>query len=154
MKVVPQYVDIEDKIVGPLTWKQLGWFALGGAILVILYKSLDQTAFYTSAVPIVLLVTALAFYRPYGVTLASFIGYFFIFVFRPRTYVWQRDLKKIEKEKKENYEERKVVHEKKPVTLDEISIIAKTLDTKGVERNEKLEKILRERTDYQNLTKK
>jgi len=33
---VPQFIDIEDKIVGPLTAKQLGWLALGSVIALLL----------------------------------------------------------------------------------------------------------------------
>jgi hypothetical protein len=87
---VPQFIDIEDKIVGPLTAKQLGWLALGGVILLILFNFLDTSAFAISCVIVGIIFGALAFYRPYNVSLISFIGSSISFVFRPKVYIWGR----------------------------------------------------------------
>lgn len=148
MKVVPQYVDIEDKIVGPLTWKQLGWFFAGGTILVILWKLLDESAFYTVAIPIIIIVVLFAFYKPQGLPLIQFAGFAILYIFKPRTYTWQRD-PEIKKQKKiEPIEMNQVVYNKKPLDTDDISILAHTLDTRGSNGNNKLEEILKKRTDY------
>jgi hypothetical protein len=87
---VPQFINIEDKIVGPLTAKQLGWIAMGGVILLVLFVFLDQSAFIIAAVIIAIIFGALAFYRPYNQPLINFIGSSISFVFRPRLYVWKR----------------------------------------------------------------
>lgn len=87
---VPQFIDIEDKIVGPLTAKQLGWLALGGVILLILYAVLDQSAFYIALFIIGPISAALAFYRPYGQPLSNFIGSSVLFFVKPKTYAWRR----------------------------------------------------------------
>jgi hypothetical protein len=150
MKVVPQYVDIEDKIVGPLTWKQLGWFFGGGTILVVLWQILDVTAFYTATIPIGIMTTLLAFYRPYGTSLVSFIGYFFLYLFKPRMYVWQREPENKKEIKKEPVEMSEIIYNKKDLNTDDISIIARTLDTKGAHRNEQLEEIIKKRTNLNN----
>lgn len=149
MKIVPQYVDIEDKIVGPLTWKQLGWYFGGGVILVILWRTLDVSAFYTAAVPIVIIVSLFAFYKPKGLTLIAFVGYAILYAFKPRKYIWQRD-PDIKKEKKiDSIDVNQVIYNKKPVDTDDISILAHTLDTRGSSGNGQLEEILKKRTDYQ-----
>lgn len=149
MKVVPQYVDIEDKIVGPLTWKQLGWYFGGGVLLVILWQLLDETAFYTAAFFIVVGTSLFAFYKPRGLTLIEFVGYAILYVFKPRKYIWQRD-PEIKKEKKiDPAEMKKVVYNRKSVDTDDISILAHTLDTGGASGNKRLEEILKKRTDYQ-----
>ena len=41
---VPQFIDTEDKIVGPLTAKQLGWMAVGGVLFLIVWTTLDRSA--------------------------------------------------------------------------------------------------------------
>ena len=87
---VPQFINIEDKIVGPLTAKQLGWLAVGGVILFVLFNLLDKSAFIIAAVIVGFLFGALAFYRPYNQPLINFIGSSISFIFRPRLYVWKR----------------------------------------------------------------
>jgi len=87
---VPQFIDIEDRIVGPFTAKQLGWLALGGVILLVLFNLLDTSAFAIACIIVGIIFGALAFYRPYNVSLISFIGSSISFIFRPRMYIWKR----------------------------------------------------------------
>jgi len=67
---VPQNVQREDKIIGPLTLKQMGILALGGGIAYATFVSLEKT--YTSVVwapPVAILVlttVTFAFIKPYG----------------------------------------------------------------------------------------
>jgi len=63
---VPQYIDIEDKIVGPLTAKQLGWLVAMGIILLIMWKTLSGPMFFILGIPVSLLIISLAFFKPYG----------------------------------------------------------------------------------------
>ena len=87
---VPQFIDIEDKIVGPLTAKQLGWLALGGVVLLVFYNFLDTQAFFLAAVICAGIFGALAFYKPYNQPLISFLMSSVYFTVRPRMYVWKR----------------------------------------------------------------
>lgn len=87
---VPQFIDIEDKIVGPLTAKQLGWLVLGGIVLLVLYNFLDNQAFIISIFIVGGIFGALAFYKPYGQPLITFIINSISFGFRPRVYIWRR----------------------------------------------------------------
>jgi hypothetical protein len=149
MKIVPQYVDIEDHIVGPLTWKQLGWFGGGGFLLVILWQFLDESAFYTAAVPVIVLTAAFAFYKPQGIPLIKFVGFAILFAFKPRLYLWQREANVQAPVQAKPVEKQKIVYNKKPLDTDDISILAHTLDMRGSNHNDRLEEILRKRTDYQ-----
>ena len=87
----PQYIEIEDKIVGPLTAKQLMWMFGMGAVLLILWGFLDKTTFFITAIPVGLIFCALAFYRPHGQPLIKFIMWGISFMFQPKTYVWRRE---------------------------------------------------------------
>lgn len=113
---VPQFIDIEDKIVGPLTAKQLGWLAIGGVIMLVLFNYLDNQALIPAAIIISVVFGALAFYRPYNQPLVTFIFSSISFLFRPKIYIWRRfsdNIKKVAKtsqnkgsaptEKKKNY---------------------------------------------------
>lgn len=87
---VPQFIDVEDKIAGPLTWRQLGWMlSMGGAVFIV-KSSLPGTWGYVASVPVVLLFMALAFYRPNGQPFVYFLFHGLTFLFRPKVSVWER----------------------------------------------------------------
>jgi hypothetical protein len=88
---VPQFIDTEDKIVGPLTAKQLGWLFCAGAVLLVLWNVLDFAAFIITAILVVALFSAFAFYRPNGQTFLKFLISVVFFGTRPKIYVWKRD---------------------------------------------------------------
>ncbi|MCX6763637.1 MAG: PrgI family protein [Candidatus Moranbacteria bacterium] len=96
---VPQFIDKEDKIVGPLTAKQLGWMFGMGAVLLVTWNLLDVSAFFISCVPIAAIFGAFAFYRPYNQPLISFITSSVVFVFKPKLYFWKRIPEKAQKAK-------------------------------------------------------
>lgn len=87
---VPQFIDVEDKIAGPLTVKQLLWMIGMGAVLLAIFFALDGAVMIIAAVPVVLLFVALAFYRPNGQPLIVYFGSAFLFLFRPKVMMWDR----------------------------------------------------------------
>lgn len=87
---VPQFIDIEDKVAGPLTWRQLLWMIGMGVLLLVMYNMIGGAIFVVLAIPTVLLFVALAFYRPQGQPLISYLGHGFFFLFRPKVAVWER----------------------------------------------------------------
>lgn len=87
---VPQFIDMEDKIVGPLTAKQLGWLAIAGVIALVLYATLDMTAFIIACIPDFLFAAALAFYKPFGQSLPDLISNMFSFILKPKVYIWNK----------------------------------------------------------------
>ena len=87
---VPQNVDIEDKIIGPLTGKQFLWLIGGSVIIFIAYKLCDFSLFIATTVVVGGISCAFAFLRPYGQSLIVFLSYFFIYNIKGKQYVWQR----------------------------------------------------------------
>lgn len=87
---VPQFIDVEDKIAGPLTWRQLLWMIGMGITLLVTYNTIGSVGFFIIAVPIVLLFSALAFYRPQGQPLIVFLYHGITYFFRPKVAVWER----------------------------------------------------------------
>ena len=143
---VPQYIDVEDKIAGPLTGKQLLWLFGLGAVLLVLWNMLDQVTFFIVAFPVAALFAALAFYRPYNQSLIGFIFSAVGFVFHPKLYVWQRTIPKIQK--KQAPPKEKIVEKtaaKKMFSPDELTGLARTLDSQGAERSERIMEIIRSR---------
>lgn len=128
---VPQFTDIEDKVVGPFTAKQMGWLALGAIIIFISWSVLDTQAFFVAAVIIGLLFGALAFYRPYNQPFIQFIFSGVSFMFRPKMYVWRRVYDTMASAKKTNIPKiEKKKSAKKKLDYRKIEDLTKILDTK------------------------
>lgn len=126
---VPQFIDVEDKIAGPLTGKQLLWMIGMGGVLLVIFFALDGAAMIVAAVPVVLLFVALAFYRPNGQPLIVYFANAFIFLFRPKVMMWDRPvggiLRKPTAKKSEAVE---AEPRSKSVSADEIRRLAEMID--------------------------
>lgn len=125
---VPQYLDIEDKIVGPLTAKQLGWLAMGGVIMLVFWNFLDTSAFIIAAIIIAAICGAFAFYRPYNLPLIKFLTNSVYFVMRPKIYIWKRlpdDTHPLAKSKAKKAGE---IYKRKKVNVQKIGEIGRMLD--------------------------
>ena len=97
---VPQFIEIEDKIFGPLTFKQFLYVGGGVGMLVTFYILLPFVIFLIFGIPIAVFSSALAFYRindkPFIYTLEAAIKYFK----NAKLYIWKKSKKEI-KQKKE-----------------------------------------------------
>jgi hypothetical protein len=130
MTSVPQFIDVEDKVAGPFSWRQLGWMVGMGAVLFLLYTVLSSGMFYIAAVPIVILFFALAFYRPNGMALPQFVFYSVSFLFRPKVIVWERPVLTQRQKTTAGPAPAPVeVAPAKRVSLEEIAALARQVDT-------------------------
>ncbi len=88
---VPQFIEVEDKIIGPLTWKQFIYLAGGAGILIVLYLSLPFIFFAMIGLPFGALAASLAFHRinnrPFSIFLESMITYFT----KSKLYLWRKE---------------------------------------------------------------
>ena len=125
---VPQFIDTEDKIVGPLTAKQFGWLVLGGVLLLVAWNMFDNSAFIFAAIIIGGIFGAFAFYRPYNQTLLKFLVSSFMFIFNPKAYVWRRNYVNIETMKAPRARKEEIVVHKKTLDNKKIADISKMLD--------------------------
>ena len=88
---VPQFIEIEDKVIGPLTLKQFAYIAAGGFILFLLYYLLQFWLWMMVSGIIGLFIVGLAFFkyngRPFLVLIFAVFNYFW----QPRLYIWKAD---------------------------------------------------------------
>ncbi len=87
---VPQFIDVEDKIAGPLTWRQLGWIIGAFMVSFIIWSSVGGALAFVLIVPVILLAVALAFYQPNGQPMIGFLVNGFFFLIHPKVVVWDR----------------------------------------------------------------
>jgi hypothetical protein len=92
---VPQFIEIEDKIFGPLTFKQFVYLAGGGGLCLLFFTLLPLYIAALCMLPVIALSLALAFYkvndRPFIVVMEHAFGYFF----GNKLYLWKQRDKKV-----------------------------------------------------------
>ncbi|MBI2451098.1 MAG: PrgI family protein [Parcubacteria group bacterium] len=86
---VPQFIEVEDKIIGPLTLKQFLYIAAPVGFTFLLKFFLSLPFMILLGGPTVLFGFALAFYKPGGRPFIVMIKSFFNFLSKPRLYMWQ-----------------------------------------------------------------
>lgn len=101
---VPQFIEIEDKIFGPFTWKQFVYLAGGVGLAVVLLFTMPFIIFVLIGVPIGGLAVLLAFYpvnnRPFSTFLESILSFYNnnrVYHWRKKSNIVYRD-KTLEKE--------------------------------------------------------
>ncbi len=127
---VPQFIDVEDKIAGPLTWKQLLWMIGLLVLLIILYNIFTAGAFIMIAIPVSLIFVAFAFIKPYGQPMTTFVYYGVMHLFGPKIYVWKREVRTIAKPVQKPTNTTKKGNAVSALTLEDIESLAQRLDRK------------------------
>ena len=111
---VPQFIEYEVKIVGPLTFRQFIFVGIGGAFCFFLYFTISKTNFFLFIVACLIIgaiAISLAFLQIGGRSLPTIIGNFLRFNLTPKIYIWRKKelpvtiLKKEEFKKEEKVEE-------------------------------------------------
>ena len=86
---VPQFIEHEPKIVGPLTFKQLIFVGIAGAICFILYFTVPFFVFILLSIVIIPGGFALAFLKSGGRSLPVVLKNLFSFSLAPKMYLWK-----------------------------------------------------------------
>jgi len=95
---VPQFIDVEDKVIGPLTVKQFIYLAGGAGMSFVIFKYLP---IYISVLLIALVAPvsiALAFYKINNKPFIDFMESAFLFYTKQNLYIWKREDKQIIKQ--------------------------------------------------------
>lgn len=88
---VPQFIEIEDKIFGPLTLKQFIYLAGGGGISYVVYSIIPYFTFALFfIIPIMLFSVALAFYKFNGKPFIFVVESAVKFTLGNKLYLWQK----------------------------------------------------------------
>lgn len=91
---VPQFIEVEDKIFGPLTLKQFIYLAGGGGVCLMFFTLLPLYIAIACMVPVVALVVGLAFYQVNGRPLIHALEHATAYLLGSKLYLWkQREAK-------------------------------------------------------------
>lgn len=102
---VPQFITIEDKVIGPMTIKQFLYAGSAALIILLLYQFFTGFFFFLLAAIVGALGGSLAFLkineRPFPIVIKNY----FLYMLRPRLYIWRKEktatVKKSEEVKKQ-----------------------------------------------------
>lgn len=87
---VPQFIEREARLIGPLTLKQSALLGGTGAFLFVLWFMLENWLFFIVGVPVALIILLLGFLKINGRPLLDFATAFFSFFISPQIYIWQK----------------------------------------------------------------
>ena len=90
--VVPQFIDVEDKIIGPITTRQFLIFLGTGLILFIMFKILRFIYFIFTGLPIAGVAATFAFARVNGQPFHLFFLNMLQTTRRPKMRLWYKDV--------------------------------------------------------------
>jgi PrgI family protein len=87
---VPQFIEVEDKIVGPLTLKQFIYVAGGAGLCIVFFVYLSKIVAILLSLPVAALAGALAFYKINGKPFVEFLEAGFGYYTRSKLFLWKR----------------------------------------------------------------
>ncbi|MBP6912446.1 MAG: PrgI family protein [Candidatus Pacebacteria bacterium] len=133
---VPKFIEFEDKIFGPFTWKQF-LYLCGGAGSLLIAQHFIKDIFWSIIVtsPIIATALALTFYKVNGQNFSIILKASIQYFFRQKLYVWKAA--KPEKKKPESAIAKPVTNEsessataRKEARIDDVSWGLDVLDRK------------------------
>lgn len=87
---VPQFIEYEAKIIGPLTFRQFVYVGIAGAICFVFYFIAPFYIFLISCLFLGVFSLALAFLKIGGRTLPTILGNFLRFSLSSKIYIWKK----------------------------------------------------------------
>lgn len=139
---VPQFIDVESKIIGPITTRQFLIF-LGAAVIIgVSYKVFDFALFLTIGITVFALAGTLAFLKINGRPFHFFILNLIQTSRRPRLRVWNHHLGFIDKP-----DSIPIVKAEAPIAVKEfyhssrLADLSLVVDTKGRYRGDNSEEV-------------
>lgn len=131
--LVPHYIEMEDKIVGPLTLPQFLYLLAGGILSYFYFSFFDRVLAWVLTIPTASLFLALAFLKIQDQSLLKMLGALFLYLQKPRERIWQKQneakirLEDVHLKK----EEPKIVGPTREEIKSELQRVATIIETKG-----------------------
>lgn len=91
---VPQFIDIEDKIFGPFTFRQFAYIIGGGGIVYVLYRLLPFWISIFLILPVIGLTISLVFVKINSKPFEYYLEAAFSYFISSKLYIWKQRLVK------------------------------------------------------------
>jgi len=149
--VVPQFIDVEDKVLGPLSVRQFVIILVGAGFIFILFKIMTFILAVLSAVFVMAFVFVFAFIKINGRGFHYFLLSLLETFRSPQLKVWRKDVERyaVKSEVKPKTTTKKYQPKtKQPLTSTRLTELTLTVDTGGVfeaKENEDEEEVIDEK---------
>ncbi len=137
--MVPQFIDVEDKIIGPITTRQFVLMLIPFLIGAIFYKLFTFGVFLIISVPMLMVFGILAFFKVNGMPVHYFLLNLIQNLKRARLRVWDKTLTDEEirlRIKKEEAPPPPPPPRKAPISSSRLHELSLVVNTGGVYRPE------------------
>ncbi len=135
--IVPQFIDVEDKIIGPIAVRQFILFLIGGGIMVLDYQIVYKATgnffvFIITGLAIFALTMVFAFVKINGQPFHRFLLNVLISFKFPHLRVWNKEFDRIDYVRKaEKVKAVAALAVKKPLTATKLTQLSLVVDTGG-----------------------
>ncbi len=136
--VVPQFIDVEAKIIGPITARQF-LILLGATLLIALnFRIFDFSLFLALSIPIFIIAVVFAFVKVNGRPFHLFVLNIIQTWRRPVLRVWNHKAVTVEQEEKvEKVKQDYIVREKRAYGQSRLAELSLVVDTTGKYKGER-----------------
>lgn len=86
---VPQFIEVEDKIVGPLTLRQFIYVAGAGGLCIVFFVYLPTLLAFLVSIPVVAFAAALTFYKVNGKSFIEILEAGFNYYTSAKFFLWK-----------------------------------------------------------------
>jgi hypothetical protein len=128
---VPQFLDIEDKIFGPFTFKEFIYLAGGAGLCFVLYRAMGLLFGFIPILLVAALSLSLTFYRPNGKPFINMIESAVKFWTQSKLFIWKRKVTKVssnELSKKTPEQNTSLIHPNQGLSGSKLRDLAWSLD--------------------------
>jgi hypothetical protein len=136
--VVPQFIDVEDKIIGPITTRQFVIMLVAGIIIFLFYRFGDFALFLIGLVVFGVSALIIAFVKINGQPFHYFILNMIQYLRKPDLRVWHKSYNKTELNMFRNmkYDIPEILNNKKRTSKKHIRDLSLLVNTGGVYKAE------------------
>ena len=122
---VPQFIDVEDKLFGPFTFKQFAYLAGGAGACFVIYRMLNIWLAILLILPVAGLSLLMTFYKINGQPFLYYLQASISYATKSKLYIWKQKMHK----KKQEQEKSQVNQDMLPtMTESKIRDLAWSLD--------------------------
>lgn len=136
--LVPQFIDVESKIIGPITVRQFVIMLVAGGIIFLEYKLADFTLFVAEGLATFGIFGVFAFLRVNGQPFHKLVVDWFYTLSRPKIRVWSKE-DSFSKQKKTSIDVNKgemIFTPKERIVSSRLAELSLVVNTGGVYRGE------------------
>ena len=133
---IPQFITVEDKVVGPFSMKQFAYVGVALFVMIIANYLLTTFFFMVVSIPIIGIAFGLAFIKIDHQPLPTVLKHGFFFMVRPRLYVWRQKVPEKRAKTLDDTEKGASVSGIPKLSESKLSDLAWSLDMKGRDREE------------------